>query len=120
MREPNCRDLLLAIVGAIRLVGCEGKRVEQTQAPGCGPTITSTGKIERVLDAIKPTSCPGVILMCNYCEYRPDGSLAHPGSRLLGCRANQRVTCFCSPRGRAGVEAVRHGIDHDSNRATVS
>lgn len=77
-------ELVLIIVAAGALAtGC-GEKTEIAKAPGCNPNITPTGKKEKVADFIKPTSCLGVVLMCNYCEYKPEGTFLRSGSEPCG------------------------------------
>ena len=78
------RHVALLVIAAFMLAAGCGEKTEITQAPGCQPTMTSTGKKEKVADSVKPTSCKGVVLMCNYCQYKPDGTFSNSGFEPCG------------------------------------
>jgi hypothetical protein len=76
--------LMPLIAGVLSIAfGC-GKKTEITNAPGCAATISGTGSKKRVADANKPSSCWGVVLVCNYCEYKLDGIFTKSVSRPCG------------------------------------
>jgi hypothetical protein len=77
--------LTVLISLAVTLLGCDkNEKTEITEAPGCPPTISGTGRVERVPDEKRPTSCLAVVLMCNYCEYKPDGIFNKASSTPCG------------------------------------
>ena len=66
----------------LMLAACEGE--ESPQPDGCNHSQVATGKTEKSLHPENPTSCKGVVLMCNYCKFNGEGELTGGGSEPCG------------------------------------
>jgi hypothetical protein len=53
-------------------------------AEQCDRALPATGTQQWVSHPQKPSACFGVVMMCNYCEYDPDGAFEKSGSEACG------------------------------------
>jgi hypothetical protein len=80
---------LLALATGVGVTGCD-ERTDRILSDGtltqdCRPSIGPTGKEERQTHPTKPSECSfGVVLKCNACVYKPDGTISHSTSEVCG------------------------------------
>lgn len=81
------RHLAVALIASLVVGGCssdEGSDGEGSGAEACAPRVHGTEAGQKTPHPEKPTSCLGVVLFCNFCEYADDGSLKGSGSEPCG------------------------------------
>jgi hypothetical protein len=84
-RIPLTARLAATVLAVAALVACARNAPSgAAKAEDCEPFIAATGKQQRISHPQQPSACLGVVLMCNYCEYRPDGTFEKAGSEPCG------------------------------------
>lgn len=81
------RDFLrvLLVASAFAIVGCSKDELSgRAKTEDCDQSIPAPGKAKKLPHPKEPTACLLVVEMCNYCEYKPDGSFDRAGSEACG------------------------------------
>lgn len=88
------RSFMIGVASLVMLAACDSKKVdealEQAQEANaythqtCMPRVSASSASRRIPDPEKPSACFAVVMICNYCEYDPNGLLTSSGMTPCG------------------------------------